>query len=161
MSFDQENHASVGIMSHSNYSYKDTGYAFIETTIPSIITDSYEVYGSGIGKLTSTPQIIELSQGMSFNNLSEEYDDAKRYAEIHNEDKNLSPLEYRGWEILVWKYGLTRINGSRINEDPRNKPLCENGNEYCNDACYKSCEGQAIWSCTTGGGMCVQKSNGD
>jgi hypothetical protein len=63
--FSSENHMAVGIKSPVQYSYKNSGYAFIESTSLTIPTDSEGDY-VGAGKLTSTPQIIQISDGSSF-----------------------------------------------------------------------------------------------
>lgn len=51
LDFDAEKHTAVGIRSAQEYAYKNTGYAFIETTTPLIITDGNGEYllsaGSG------------------------------------------------------------------------------------------------------------------
>ena len=50
-SFESENHMAVGIMCPVQYSYKNTGYCFVETTEPTMITYSQGEYvgvsGSG------------------------------------------------------------------------------------------------------------------
>ena len=76
-SFDAENHMAVGIKSPDQYAYRNSGYAFIESTAPSIPTDSAGDY-PGAGKLTSTPEIIRISDGIPFFSISEEYQDATR-----------------------------------------------------------------------------------
>lgn len=73
--FNSENHMAVGVKSPIQYSYLNSGYAFIESTSPTIITDSQGNYVEA-GKLTSTPQIIQISDGSSMTTISEEFDDA-------------------------------------------------------------------------------------
>ena len=51
--FVPENHIAVGIKSPVAYSFQNSGYAFIESTLPSIITDSSGEYGDKRQKLTS------------------------------------------------------------------------------------------------------------
>jgi len=67
--FSDEKHDAVGIKVSSQYDYQDTGYAFIETTQPTIPT----VYSP---ILQSKPYIRKVSDGMSFDSISEEYNDA-------------------------------------------------------------------------------------
>ncbi|MDD1676295.1 MAG: hypothetical protein LUQ40_01010, partial [Methanomicrobiales archaeon] len=52
--FDAENHMAVGVRCADAYDFRDSGYAFIETTIPSIITDDQGNYAS-FGSLSSMP----------------------------------------------------------------------------------------------------------
>ena len=154
LSFRDENHAVVGIRTQPDYTYKQTGYAFIETTNPAIITDSNSRY-TEIGTLSSDPMVITLSSGKSLDNLTEEYGDASAYTQIMNNGHNNSPLVYREWETLVWKYGLLVSENTSITEDPRNKPLCD-GDRYCNGQCYTECDmPEAVWSCTEQGGVCL------
>jgi len=107
--FEAENHMAVGIKCPIQYSYYNSGYCFIETARPAIITDSQEQY-IGVGKLHSTPEIMEISDGKSFNSVAEEYLDAQEWIKINNlsELNNgfLNPYYYREWQILVEKYGI-------------------------------------------------------
>jgi hypothetical protein len=70
--FEPENHMAVGIKCPIQYSYYNSGYCFIETTRPTLITDSQESY-IGVGQLRSVPEIIEISDGKSFDSVAEEY----------------------------------------------------------------------------------------
>jgi len=105
--FDLEDHAAVGIACPDEYSYKNSGYCFIESTVPSIITDSYGIY-LGAGKLSSDPEITEKSDGAEYSSASEAYNDALRYYELADKD-TLTQSEYREWELLVKKYGIELI----------------------------------------------------
>lgn len=151
LSFDEENHAAVGIRSRIQYSFQDTGYAFIETTSPAIITDSYHSYAN-VGKITSRPQVFEMSDGKAFDNLTEEYTDAILYNQERKDA--LSPLEYRQWEMLIWKYGIRMSNGTTIQENPADKPLCDE-DRYCNGECYAACRQGTTWTCTEEGAICI------
>jgi hypothetical protein len=55
-----QNHMAVGIKSPAEYANDNTGYAFVETTIPSIVTDDQEYYGD-VGKLTGNPVVYKIS----------------------------------------------------------------------------------------------------
>ena len=70
--FKSENHMAIGIRSPDQYSYKNSGYAFIETDSPSIITDSQKDY-VGFDKIKSNPQIFQVNVGKMFNSVSEDY----------------------------------------------------------------------------------------
>ena len=52
--FEFSNHMAVGIKWSSNYDFYNTGYAFIETTRPMIITYIHDTYLSGF-KVRPTP----------------------------------------------------------------------------------------------------------
>lgn len=95
--FQEENHEALGIKCPIKESVGNSGYCFIETTGPSIITESKISY-SGYGKLTSTPEIFLLSDGLSLPKGIEEYKDAKRM------DKIKKTLERREGRLDFYKY---------------------------------------------------------
>ena len=107
--FEVENHTAVGIKCPTQYSYRNTGYCFIETTRPTIITDCQEEY-VGVGKLTSTPEIIHVCDGISFNSVSEEYKDAQEWIRINELSESsggyLDQYNYNRYNRLVNKYGI-------------------------------------------------------
>lgn len=111
--YKQEGHTAVGIKCQPQYSVKNTGYCFIETTSPSIICDDQGTY---VGykdkpitfKLESTPTIINLYDGISFD-ASEEYNDAKELNRLNQAGDisgYLSPSDYDKWKRLVDKYEI-------------------------------------------------------
>jgi len=106
--YELESHRAVGIKCPIEYSYDSTGYCFVETTSPSIITDSDNEY-IGVGKLTSYSLII-ISDGLSFNSVSEEYQDAKEFNRLNALAEAsggiLSQGDYNRWLELVNKYGI-------------------------------------------------------
>jgi len=107
--FTPEKHAAVGVKCDPEYAYKGTGYCFVETTGPAIITDSSGSYVN-IGRLTSMPQIYHISNGSALSEIDEEYNDAKRFNELEAMGRAngqvLDPLRYADWKSLVDKYGL-------------------------------------------------------
>jgi len=107
--FKTEQHMAVGIKCPEKYSYEGTGYCFIETARPAIITDDQEDY-VGVGQLTSTPQIIHISDGISFDSVSEEYEDAQEWIRINKLSEStgrvLDIYNYNMWLSLVIKYGV-------------------------------------------------------
>jgi len=124
--FKSENHMAVGIKSPSQYSYKNSGYAFIEPTAPTIITDSQGDY-VGAGKLISTPQIYQISDGNSMTSISEEYDDARTFHQVYNQIIQISDTygsvldQYQysrwmsldnQWRSLCNKYGIEVLTSS-------------------------------------------------
>lgn len=102
--FETERHMAVGIKTTDSYDFMNTGYAFIETTTPSIITDSQGFFEFGF--LTSSPTIIPVSKGKSFQNLQEEYNDAKTLQRLEKMGSILSEYNYKQWESLIQKYGI-------------------------------------------------------
>jgi hypothetical protein len=115
--FHAENHDAVGIKCAQQYSYRGTGYCFVESTSPTIITDSGGDY-VGVGKLTSMPDILKICYGSSFDSVSEEYDDNMAFNRLYNKlnsysGTTLSQSEYDEWKSyhdewqkLVDKYGI-------------------------------------------------------
>ena len=81
--YEEENHMALGIKCPEKYGYLDTEYCFVETTQPSIITDSDLEY-MGVGKLESKPEIINLSEGSKLENVKEEYYDARDWNSIQD-----------------------------------------------------------------------------
>lgn len=116
-SFNTENHDAIGIKCPQKYSYRDTGYCFVESTSPSIITDASGDY-VGTGKLTTMPNILKICDGNSFDSVSEEYDDNINYYKLCNDmnsypSATLSQSDYNElksyhdeWQKLVDKYGI-------------------------------------------------------
>ena len=102
--FKAENHWAVGIKCPLKYSYKNSGYCFVESTTPTIITDFNGDY-VGVGKLVSEPKITELSDGNSFDSVSEEYQDLAELTEL-NQLKSMNFAEYERWLEITKKYGL-------------------------------------------------------
>jgi hypothetical protein len=103
--YSNENHMAVGIKCPKEYSYLNSGYCFIESTSPTIITDSEGEY-LGAGKLNSIPTVISISDGISFNSVSEEYNDAQEWNKIGNMGSVLNNYWYGRWYKLVNKYGM-------------------------------------------------------
>lgn len=111
--YPSESHMAVGIKSPAAYAYDNTGYAFVESTSPTIITDDQENYVN-VGKLTETPHVYTISDGISFNSISEEYNDAKTFNQLELISQGsggiLDQNYYYVWLSLVQKYGLKTGN---------------------------------------------------
>lgn len=110
--YEKEKHMAVGILcpeEYSQYKSSEKAYCFIETTEPSIITDNQEKY-VGVGKLTSSPEIIEVSNGISFDSVSTEYADAKEYIRLNkladNSGRILDSWSYHRLAYIMNKYGI-------------------------------------------------------
>lgn len=112
--FDKENHMAIGLKTSSEFDYQSSGYAFVETTRPTIITYSTGDY-MGVGKLTSKPEIIVISDGNSLVNLQEEYTDANEYSELQALGPTLDSYHFARMQILYDKYG--------INPEDAQKPI--------------------------------------
>ncbi len=105
--FTEDNHRAVGVECPIKYSYKNSGYCFIESTQPTIITNSEGDY-VGAGKLDSY-DLIKICEGYSLDTLSEEYIDAIEFNRINNlisSGRTLSQYDYSKWWDVVNKYGI-------------------------------------------------------
>ncbi|MGY4884604.1 MAG: hypothetical protein ACP5NZ_03430 [Nanobdellota archaeon] len=104
-----ENHEALGLKCPLEESLMESGYCFVETTAPSIITDS-EISYVGVGKLSSKPQIYLINNGKSIEKGLEEYRDADRLIKIRDfvEDSGLiGPIRKMMLDNLKKKYGLS------------------------------------------------------
>jgi len=99
----EENHESIGIKCPVKNSLNDTGYCFIETTGPSIITDDSIEYVGGI-KLISKPEIALISKGGFLGKDLYEYKDANSLDKIRNGGISFFPSIK--FNKLKEKYGL-------------------------------------------------------
>ena len=104
--YPEENHEAVGITCPVEHSLNGTGYCFVETSGPAIISDSSIVYQGGI-TLTSTPQIMIISNGISLPEGMYEYGDAQTLASIRN--TNLNFISSYQFKQLSAKYGLSKV----------------------------------------------------
>jgi len=109
--FSKENHEAVGISCPSDIDFYNLGFCFIETTGPSIITDSQNDYLLGI-KLSSNPQIIPISGGISFNRDVYEYKDANLLIKLRKklkESSSLNIFDSLRLKSLIKKYGISNL----------------------------------------------------
>jgi hypothetical protein len=102
--YPKEKHMTVGIKCPIEYSYKESGYCFIETVEPIIATYIPSEYVD-IGSLSSDPEIVQISDGDIFE-IKEEYDDARELERINKLGVVLEPLDYAIWRDLMKKYGI-------------------------------------------------------
>ncbi|MDP3396402.1 MAG: hypothetical protein Q8S57_07040 [Methanoregula sp.] len=151
--FSSQNHMAVGIKSPVQYSYKNSGYAFIESTSPTIPTDSEGDY-VGAGKLTSIPQIIQISQGDSFSSVSEEYRDAQLYNQLLSMGQVLDVSYYNLWVGLMQKYGMKTEGGSlyQVTTFPTQRYTSQSYYATCNVGLGQYC--QAGSNCCETDGLC-------
>lgn len=101
--FEKENHRTIGVKC-SSCDYENSGYCFIETTVPTIPTDS-EIDFPGFGKLSSPSEIIIISDGYSLD-LSKECEDANELDELDDKGKYLDKRDYDRWWELIERYDI-------------------------------------------------------
>lgn len=103
--FGPENHMAVGILCPDGYGYRGEGYAFIESTSPTIITDAGGEY-RGAGRLVSTPRVIPIAEGAAFASIGTEANDAAEWNELRGMGPTLDSYHYGRWQALCREYGL-------------------------------------------------------
>ena len=104
-----ENHETLGIKCPIEYSLNNTGYCFIETTGPSIITNNQNEY-IGVRKLFSEPEVILISEGDFFGDDFYEYKDAKDWIKINErikEEGKINWIQNFKFEKIKKKYMLS------------------------------------------------------
>lgn len=104
----KENHESVGVRCPREFSLRGTGYCFIETTGPSIITNDKIIYTDGT-KLQTIPEIMQISNGGALDKNMYEYEDSQTLINIDKkieEVGRLNPLELYKLNNLKEKYHL-------------------------------------------------------
>jgi hypothetical protein len=150
LEFSAQDHEAVGISCPLQYSIVNSGYCFIETTSPNIITYSTGTY---IGNVTLglPSSIIPISDGLSFN-ASQEYADAQEYGELEALSNPLNQSDYAEWVLLVNKYGL--VIGNTNASITGSNASCPIGSTYCNDLCWPGCSDGASSECNSQGLVC-------
>jgi hypothetical protein len=108
-SFPDREHTAVGIRSPVAYAHNTTGYAFVETTYPAIVTDDQGEYGNG-GTLTGPPVIYPVADGASFDSVSAEYADAREFIRLRDMVRipggTITASDRAEARALYRKYGL-------------------------------------------------------
>jgi len=84
MFFEEEKHAAAGIKCPIEYSYKNCGYCFIEATESSLIGQSNNQYVD-IGRLSYNPIIYQISDGLEYQDIITQIEQAK--SELENETR--------------------------------------------------------------------------
>ncbi|MCK9595653.1 hypothetical protein M0R19_00510 [Candidatus Pacearchaeota archaeon] len=106
--YNLEDHEATGIGCPKEESLDNTGYCFIETTGPSIITDNGVEY-FGVTKLKSSPTIIDISEGISLGENFYEYKDARDLINIRDiikQEGMITLFQHLRFKSLEKKYGL-------------------------------------------------------
>lgn len=110
--FDDENHMALGIRSPLELGNYDTGYAFVETTVPGIVTDIQGTFleSTKLGlfrkKLKSIPTVIPLCEGNSFTGAYVEFHDAKEWNELNDKYRHEDGYYFNRRLSLIRKYGF-------------------------------------------------------
>ncbi len=108
LEYSLENHEALGVKCPVPKSMDDTGYCFIETTAPAIVSDDKIIYRGGI-KLSSIPKFIFPTNGSSFAEDLYEYGDAKSMIKLRNKIETTGKTNYfQHWKLesLKEKYGF-------------------------------------------------------
>ena len=108
--FEDEKHTAVGIRVAPEYSYKNTGYAFIETTTPLIISDGNGDYPA-FGRIRSFPEVLPVGDGKIFSSVSEEWKDSREWDRLNSLGPVLDRADYSSWQSLCKKYGIIPVKG--------------------------------------------------
>jgi len=112
--YSKENHEALGIKCPAGKGMDNTGYCFIETTGPSIISD-YKTEYIGFGQLDSIPEIIPIQgEGVFGERNFYEYKDAKTLDKIRERARNYGTINYFQhfqFQNFVKKYGLEVFDG--------------------------------------------------
>ena len=106
-SYPEQDHEAVGVKCPKKYALEDTGYCFIETTRPAIISSSENVYTSDF--FVENPRVINISSGKPLPNDLEEYEDAKEFDNIMksiNSKGKINTFQRNKLSKLVSKYSL-------------------------------------------------------
>jgi len=104
--FEFSDHMAVGIKSSTRYAFSGTGYAFIETTQPAIITYEPDA-GWGDFELSQNPGIIHLNGGKRAMDVSTEYGDALRLKQLEGMGSSLNQSRRAELARISDKYDLS------------------------------------------------------
>jgi hypothetical protein len=108
--FENEKHTAVGIRVTPEYEYKNTGYAFIETTTPLIISDGNGDYPA-FGRIRSFPEVLPAGEGKVFSSVHEEWNDSREWDRLNSQGPVLDRVDYSSWQSLCRKYGIVPVTG--------------------------------------------------
>jgi hypothetical protein len=101
--FPQENHEAMGAKCPIKESFSETGYCFVETSGPAVISDGFLEYEGGT-TLSSPAEVIVISEGESLGKSLYEYRDARILRKIRNGGFVL--FRNSRFETIKEKYGL-------------------------------------------------------
>jgi hypothetical protein len=107
--FEFPGHMAVGVKSSPRYSFYDTGYAYIETTRPTIITYEPDP-GYGGFSISQNPRVIHLIGGKKALDVSTEYGDARRMKQLEQMGGSLNQSYRAELSKISGKYDLDYIS---------------------------------------------------
>jgi len=102
--FADENHEAVGISCPVGESLYGSGFCFVETGGPAVISDISMEFVGGL-KLSSVPQVMLISNGISLPEGIDEYGDAKTLSDIRNKNL-LGYFKFWRYNDIAKKYNL-------------------------------------------------------
>jgi len=111
--FSEENHEAAGIACPLRESFYGSGYCFIETSGPALITDFSMEFNNGV-KLKSQPEIILISEGISLPERIYEYKDAELLNNIRKRTV-IGILNLWRFKHLKEKYNLLEVYNQNNN----------------------------------------------
>ena len=100
---------AVGVKASSKYSFYDTGYAYIETTRPTIITYEPDTSSGGFS-IAQNPRIIHLTGGRRVLDVTTEYGDARRMKQLEAMGGNLNQSYRAELSKISDKYDLNYVS---------------------------------------------------
>lgn len=106
--FEAESHIAVGLACPAGFDYRGTGYAFIESTSPTIITDGEGEYVNA-GRLRSMPEAILIAEGEVFASIEVEAKDAREWTELRGMGRTLDSYHHGRWRSLRKQYGIVPV----------------------------------------------------
>jgi hypothetical protein len=96
---------AVGVKCASDYDYQGTGYAFIETTRPTIISYVPDTYYGGFS-IPPDLRLIQVNGGKRMLDISTEYRDALRLKQLEKTGRSMDMDEYNEWLKISNRYDL-------------------------------------------------------
>jgi hypothetical protein len=96
---------AVGVKCSPDYDFQGTGYAFIEPTVPTIITYVPESRDGGFGE-SAMPRVIHVSEGKRAMDVSPEFRDASRLKQLKRLGGVLDQNQYMELLKISNKYDL-------------------------------------------------------
>jgi hypothetical protein len=103
--FASSDYMAVGVKCASDYDYQGTGYAFIETTRPTIISYVPDTYYGGFS-IPPDLRLIQVNGGKRMLDISTEYRDALRLKQLEKTGRSMDMDEYNEWLKISNRYDL-------------------------------------------------------
>jgi len=103
--FEYPGSMAVGVRCSPEYDFYDSGYAFIEPTVPTIITYVPESRYGGLS-VSAPPRIITVSDGKRPLDVSPEFRDASRLKQLERLGGVLTQVQYMELQKISSKYDM-------------------------------------------------------